>query len=102
MSNRARPRPRLRCARSARRPASSAGSSRRSAIIDFWFVADGKRIHKTVHHFLLLAEGGELSDADVEVTEVAWVPLAEVDDRLAYEDERRLVKHVPALLADIA
>ena len=23
--------------------------------IDFWFVADGRRVHKTVHHFLLLA-----------------------------------------------
>ena len=71
-------------------------------VIDFWFVADGKRIHKTVHHYLLVAESGELSDADVEVTEVAWVPLADVDARLAYEDERRLVRHVPALLADIA
>lgn len=71
-------------------------------VIDFWFVADGKRVHKTVHHYLLLAESGELSDADVEVTEVAWVPLAEVDGRLAYEDERRLVRDVPALLADIA
>ena len=71
-------------------------------VIDFWFVAAGKRVHKTVHHYLLLAEGGELSDADVEVTEVAWVPLAEVGSRLAYEDERKLIKHVPALLADIA
>ena len=39
-------------------------------IIDFWFVADGRRVHKTVHHFLLRAIGGALSDADVEVTEV--------------------------------
>jgi 8-oxo-dGTP pyrophosphatase MutT (NUDIX family) len=70
--------------------------------IDFWFVADGKRIHKTVHHYLLLAESGELSDADVEVTEVAWVPLGEIESRLAYEDERRLIRNVPALLADIA
>ena len=23
--------------------------------IDFWFVADGRRIHKTVHHFLMEA-----------------------------------------------
>jgi ADP-ribose pyrophosphatase YjhB (NUDIX family) len=71
-------------------------------VIDFWFVADGSRIHKTVHHFLLLAEGGELSDADVEVSEVAWVPLAEVSRCLAYVDERRLVDGVPALLADSA
>ncbi len=70
--------------------------------IDFWFVADGKRIHKTVHHYLLLAQGGELSDEDVEVTEVAWVPLSEMEAKLAYEDERRLIKHVPALLADTA
>ena len=67
-------------------------------IIDFWFVADGRRVHKTVHHFLLLQRGGKLSDADVEVTEVAWVPLEEVSARLAYADERRLVALVPELL----
>ena len=46
--------------------------------IDFWFVAEQRRVHKTVHHYLLEAEGGELSDDDVEVVEVAWVPLDEV------------------------
>jgi len=71
-------------------------------IIDFWFVADGARVHKTVHHFLLLQRGGELSDADIEVTEVAWVPLEEVSGRLAYADERRLVALVPDLLTDPA
>lgn len=75
-------------------------------IIDFWFVADGRRIHKTVHHFLLVAVdseyGLELSDADVEVSEVAWVPLAEVTSRLAYADERRLIERVPDLLAATA
>ena len=70
--------------------------------IDFWFVAEGRRIHKTVHHYLLLAEGGELSDDDIEVVEVAWVPLEELAQRLAYDDERRLVDQVPGLLADIA
>lgn len=66
--------------------------------IDFWFVAGRARIHKTVHHFLLLRTDGELSDADIEVAEVAWVPLREVGDRLAYADERRLLDGVPALL----
>ena len=74
--------------------------------IDFWFVADGRRIHKTVHHFLLLASdpvgGLELSDADVEVSEVAWVPLPELAARLAYADERRLLERVPDLLAETA
>jgi 8-oxo-dGTP pyrophosphatase MutT (NUDIX family) len=70
--------------------------------IDFWFVADGRRVHKTVHHFLMLASGGELSDADIEVEQVEWVPLGQLADRLAYDDERRLVEQVPALLADPA
>jgi hypothetical protein len=67
--------------------------------IDFWFVADGRRIHKTVHHFLMLMQGGELSDEDVEVEQVEWVPLTQLADRLAYDDERRLVEQVPDLLA---
>jgi 8-oxo-dGTP pyrophosphatase MutT (NUDIX family) len=70
--------------------------------IDFWFVAEGRRIHKTVHHFLLLAQGGELSDEDVEVEQVEWVPLDQLAERLAYADERRLVEQVPQLLADTA
>ncbi|HJQ46106.1 MAG TPA: NUDIX hydrolase [Amycolatopsis sp.] len=60
--------------------------------IDYWFVAERRRVHKTVHHFLLEAVGGELSDEDLEVTEVAWVPIAELETRLAYTDERALVR----------
>jgi 8-oxo-dGTP pyrophosphatase MutT (NUDIX family) len=70
--------------------------------IDYWFVADGRRIHKTVHHYLLEASGGELCDEDVEVDEVAWVPLAELRERLAYAGERRLAQTAAELLADTA
>lgn len=70
--------------------------------IDYWFVAEDRRIHKTVHHFLLRAVGGKLSDADYEVAEVAWVPLAELPARLAYADERRLVQRATTMLADSA
>jgi mutator protein MutT len=68
--------------------------------IDYWFVADNRRIHKTVHHYLMQAVAGELSDADVEVTEVAWVALEELDERLAYADERRLVRKARELLVE--
>jgi 8-oxo-dGTP pyrophosphatase MutT (NUDIX family) len=70
--------------------------------VDYWFVASGRRIHKTVHHFLLDAVGGELSANDVEVEEVAWVPLAEVAARMEYEDERRLLDRLPMLLSESA
>ena len=74
----------------------------RLGTIDFWFMADGRRVHKTVHHYLLRAESGELSDADVEVAAVAWVPLDEMKSRLAYQDERALVALAPGLLAETA
>ena len=70
--------------------------------IDYWFVAEGRRVHKTVHHFLLRAEGGELSDADIEVVEVAWVPLTELPTVLEYDDERSLVARAPQLLEESA
>ncbi len=70
--------------------------------IDYWFVAEDRRVHKTVQHFLLSAPGGELSDEDVEVTEVAWVPLAELGSRLAYADERRLVRLAAEILEESA
>lgn len=70
--------------------------------IDYWFVAEDRRIHKTVHHYLLEAAGGELSDEDVEVDEVAWVPLSELSHRLAYAGERRLAETAADLLADSA
>jgi ADP-ribose pyrophosphatase YjhB (NUDIX family) len=70
--------------------------------IDFWFVAEGRRVHKTVRHYLMRATGGELSDADVEVSEVAWVPLPDIRAQLAYPDERGLVDAAGRLLADTA
>ncbi len=70
--------------------------------VEYTFVAQGKRIHKRVHHYLMEAVGGELSDADVEVTEVAWVPLSDLPARLAYAGERRLARRAVEMLADTA
>ena len=61
-------------------------------MIDYWFVSDGVRIHKTVHHNLLRYVDGVLNDEDPEVTEVAWVPVSELMEHLAYADERKLAR----------
>jgi len=65
--------------------------TRSLGVIDFWFMASGKRIHKTVHHFLFEEVGGVLAPQESEVDEVAWFPLAEIVDRLAYPDEKKLI-----------
>ncbi len=70
--------------------------------IDYWFVLEGRRIHKTVHHFLMAAVDGELSRADVEVEEVEWVALADAPARLAHADERALAERAAARLEEHA
>ena len=65
-------------------------------VIDFWFMAGGKRIHKTVHHYLFRENGGVLAAQESEVDEVAWFPLAEIVERLAYPDEKKLIARTNA------
>ena len=65
-------------------------------VIDFWFMAGGKRIHKTVHHYLFREDGGTLAAQETEVDEVAWFPLTEIVERLAYPDEKKLIARTNA------
>ena len=65
-------------------------------VIDFWFMAGGKRIHKTVHHYLFRESGGLLAAQESEVDEVAWFPLGEIIEKLAYPDEKKLIARTNA------
>ena len=65
--------------------------TRSLGVIDFWFMADGKRIHKTVHHFLFSEVSGDLAPQISEVDVVDWFPLDEIATRLAYPDARKLI-----------
>jgi 8-oxo-dGTP pyrophosphatase MutT (NUDIX family) len=61
--------------------------------IDYWFTVSGHRVHKTVHHFLLMSTGGHLTienDPDHEAVDVAWVPLADLGRKLSFPNERRI------------
>ncbi|OMH23304.1 DNA mismatch repair protein MutT [Tersicoccus phoenicis] len=71
--------------------------------IDYWFTVTGHRVHKTVHHFLLRAIGGELTienDPDHEAVDVAWVPMADLPARLSFPNERRIVDLALRVLTD--
>jgi 8-oxo-dGTP pyrophosphatase MutT (NUDIX family) len=73
--------------------------------IDYWFSAEGRRVHKLVHHYLLEATGGELSvdgDPDQEAIDVAWVPLPDLGTLLAFPNERKIARAASAMLADSA
>lgn len=75
---------------------------RRLGVIDYWFSGDDRRVHKVVHHFLLVATGGTLTvdgDPDGEAEDVEWIPVAALSERLAYPNERRLAQAALVVLA---
>lgn len=71
-------------------------------VIDYWFVSEGKRIHKTVYHHLLRYVDGDLNDEDPEVTEVSWIPAHQLIEHLAFADERKLARQAHDLLPEFA
>ena len=61
--------------------------------IDYWFTVSQRRVHKTVHHFLLQATGGFLTtekDPDHEAVDVAWVDIDDLGLKLSFPNERRI------------
>ena len=59
--------------------------------IHYRFVRDGRRIHKTVHYFLMEATGGDLADHDHEFAEVRWFELSEAEAMMRFATERDIV-----------
>jgi YD repeat-containing protein len=69
--------------------------------INYSFKVGQKRIHKTVHHFLMRQLGGELThelDPTGEVVAVTWFELSKLDEVLAHENERRVAAQARELL----
>lgn len=64
-------------------------------VIDYWFTAAERRVHKRVHHYLLEAVGGELTvenDPDQEALEARWVRLEDAHRVLTFPNEQRIAR----------
>jgi 8-oxo-dGTP pyrophosphatase MutT (NUDIX family) len=69
--------------------------------IEYWFVQSGTRIHKTVHYFLMVPIGGDLSRHDREFESVRWMDFDEAPQLLTFETERALVARAAVLAHDV-
>ena len=67
--------------------------------IQYVFVQSGRRIHKTVHYFLMEPIGGDLSRHDHEFDQVKWVGFDEAAHVLTFETERALVARAADVIA---
>lgn len=74
----------------------------RIGAIEYFFVSDGTRIHKTVHFFLMEATGGDLGGHDHEFESVRWLPIAEAESLLTHDTERSMVARAAAILGGSA
>lgn len=72
--------------------------------IEYFFTRQGRRIHKTVHYFLMESIGGSLERHDHEFDEVRWVPLDEALRLMIHPTERQIVEQAleMAALSDAA
>jgi 8-oxo-dGTP pyrophosphatase MutT (NUDIX family) len=66
--------------------------------ISYTFMQRGTRIHKTVHYFMMIPTGGDLSRHDHEFERVRWVRFDEAHGLLTFETERILVDKAAARL----
>lgn len=57
--------------------------------IRYWFSrpSEGKRVDKTVHHFLMEPTGGSIDLHDHEFDVVEWVPMKDAVRRVSYRNE---------------
>jgi 8-oxo-dGTP pyrophosphatase MutT (NUDIX family) len=67
--------------------------------IDYFFIQDHVRIHKTVHYFLMLPTGGDMAAHDHEFDDVAWVAVDEADAFMRHETERQIVARARPAIA---
>lgn len=71
--------------------------------IDYWFYAGpvGRRarIHKYVIFYLMRYLSGDTGDHDQEVNEARWVEIAQAQEMLSFESEKRVVERAQEMLS---
>lgn len=69
--------------------------------VSYQFIQDGAKISKTVYVYLMQQTGGELSfdnDPHKEASELEWVQVSQLLDRLSHGNEKRIAKKAIELI----
>ena len=65
---------------------------RRLSDIEYWYVWEGVRVHKTVAFYAMEATGGDVSLHDHEMEDVRWFPLDQAEGLATFRKERPLLR----------
>ena len=58
--------------------------------VDYWYLWEGEKIHKTVYYFLMEYLSGDITKHDTEMENVQWLPENEIEKRLTYEEDKKV------------
>ncbi len=68
--------------------------------VRYWFTdADGTRVDKIVHFFLMRATGGDVAEHDHEFDDVDWYHLAEAERLLTHKNQLHILHRAAELIA---
>ncbi|HVZ58424.1 MAG TPA: NUDIX domain-containing protein [Patescibacteria group bacterium] len=60
--------------------------------ITYFYSFEGEKRKKTVYFFLMRYTGGDITQHDIESENVEWISVDEIEQRLTYEDERKVCR----------
>ena len=69
-------------------------------VVEYWFVWEGARIHKWVHHYLMRTTGGDTADHDAEYERVEWLPVETALRTLTFGNDKRMVRLAQAAVEE--
>lgn len=64
----------------------------------YWYVREREKIKKTVYYFLMEYVSGDTTKHDHEMENVEWLSLAEVEKRLTYSSDKKVLQEVKGIL----
>ncbi len=68
--------------------------------IAYWYIWEKERIKKTVYYFLMEYISGDISEHDMEMENVEWIPVDEVEERLTFKADQKVWSEAQKLITD--
>lgn len=68
--------------------------------IDYWYVFEGEKRHKTVQYFVMKFVSGSIENHDFEMEKVEWLPPDEVKKRLTFNGDKKVWEEAHQLIAN--
>lgn len=66
--------------------------------VTYWYNFKNEKIKKTVYYYVMEYVKGNFSDRDLEMENVEWLPVDEVDKRLTYKSDKEVFKKARAII----